>query len=747
MLLSIPFLVLLSAASILLGGAFFSKFSVKLIAGFCMSLATFFTVTLYIMFHEYGIQTKVSTFDVSTAAVYFFDYALVLDYLSATLLMVVLVVSMLVHFYSFEYMDGDPHFFRFVGYLSLFTFFMVILVLASNFFQFFIGWEGVGLCSYLLVSFWFTRTQANLASLKAFAVNRVGDAGFLISLLSLAVCYQSLDILNGFYSNVSFESTVSISLYLNVYNPSFEQIFCLGLLAGAMSKSAQIFLHTWLPDAMEGPTPVSALIHAATMVAAGVFLLARCSFSFSKTLDIANVVLAVGSVTAIFAASVGFFQNDIKKIIAYSTCSQLGYMVAAAGAGLFSFSVFHLCCHAFFKALLFLASGAIIHSLNDAQDIRRYGSLLVSIPYSYCLFLVGSLALLGFPFLSGFYSKDAIIENMLALLASTPYVFYVYLLECAACLTALYSIRLLYLAFVSGNHINKPPVDQNEFISEAGLVILTVLSILTILSLFFGWLSFRLYQASAGFLFGTSVEVVFISSWLYSEYLSYFSKQVILVAILVGIYLAMLVVLPFDLAFKKLLPIFGKNTIALKLFYFFSKKWFYDVIYAKFIADNFVDFSYLVIYKGTELGLLEFNVSFVTNFILNAISALVSRATSRLFRHYVSLASFSLIFILFYFVFFESYRPCIVAALSFGIVFIDLTFAFLFKQYNNVRYVPVFHKRRLIVLQRKFWRAFALFIYYFIPLSIVLHAALMTTLHFAHFAKHGRFVSDWLLSS
>lgn len=340
------------------------------------------------------------------------------------MLLTVYLVSMLVHIYSVEYMAGDPHFPRFMGYLSFFTFFMIILITAGNVLQLFVGWEGVGLCSYLLVSFWFTRTQAVLSSLKAFLVNRVGDIFFIVGLGLLFILTKSFDyssiflllknqkeslmiLINPTHSKFTIPQMVELPFYGKT---SILNVTALCLFIGAMSKSAQIFLHTWLPDAMEGPTPVSALIHAATMVAAGVFLVLRFSFLFDMVPSILQIVAIIGSLTCFAAATIGLFQNDIKKIIAYSTCSQLGYMFFIAGLSFYNVSFFHLCSHAFFKALLFLCAGSVIHSLRDCQDIRMMGSLVNKVPVTYICFIIGSLALSGLPFLSGFYSKEAILE-------------------------------------------------------------------------------------------------------------------------------------------------------------------------------------------------------------------------------------------------------------------------------------------------------------------------------------------------
>ena len=335
------------------------------------------------------------------------NWSINIDPLSSVMLVVVTFVSSLVHVYSIGYMGHDPNRPRFMSYLSLFTFSMLMLVVSDNFLQLFFGWEGVGLCSYLLIGFWYKKESANNAAIKAFLVNRVGDFGFAIGIFLIFYYFGSVN-----YDEVFLKAESLIDKEINFLgiNLNLITLICLTLFIGAMGKSAQFLFHTWLPDAMEGPTPVSALIHAATMVTAGVFLVVRCSPLFELSQFALNIVAIIGMITALFAASVALVQNDIKKIIAYSTCSQLGYMFFAAGVGAYHVAIFHLFTHAFFKALLFLGSGSVIHAFKDEQDIRLMGGVWKKLPYTWILMLIGTLALTGFPFLSGFYSKDAIIE-------------------------------------------------------------------------------------------------------------------------------------------------------------------------------------------------------------------------------------------------------------------------------------------------------------------------------------------------
>jgi len=371
------------------------------------------------------------------------NWSIYIDPLTSVMLVVVSLISTIIHFYSIGYMSHDQHVPRFMAFLSLFTFAMLTLVTADNFLQLFFGWEGVGLCSYLLIGFWYKKPSANEAAIKAFIVNRVGDFGFAIGIFLIFLFYGSVDYGEIFQQTPQLieEQVIFLGMEFNLIT-----LICLLLFFGAMGKSAQILLHTWLPDAMEGPTPVSALIHAATMVTAGVFLVVRCSPIFEYSQVALNVVAIIGMITAFFAASVALVQNDIKKIIAYSTCSQLGYMFFAAGVGAYHVAIFHLFTHAFFKALLFLGSGCVIHSFKEEQDIRLMGGVWKKIPYTYSLMIIGTLALTGFPFLSGYYSKDAIIE-FAYLKGSTVGYYAVAVGIFTALLTAIYSWRLIFKTF------------------------------------------------------------------------------------------------------------------------------------------------------------------------------------------------------------------------------------------------------------------------------------------------------------
>jgi NADH-quinone oxidoreductase subunit L len=371
------------------------------------------------------------------------DWALRVDTLTAVMLVVVNSVSSLVHLYSIGYMHEDPNRPRFFAYLSLFTFAMLMLVTSDNLVQMFFGWEGVGLASYLLIGFWFQKPTANAAAMKAFIVNRVGDFGFALGIFLVFVLTGSVSY-DAVFARVPEIATMKVHFIGVDWNAA--TITCLLLFMGAMGKSAQFLLHTWLPDAMEGPTPVSALIHAATMVTAGVFMVARLSPVFEASPVALTFVMIMGATTAFFAATVGLVQNDIKRVIAYSTCSQLGYMFVALGAGAYSAGIFHLFTHAFFKALLFLGAGSVIHAMHHEQDIRHMGGLWKKIPFTTAMMAIGTLALTGFPLTAGYFSKDAIIESAYASQSSAQSYAFI-LLVLAACMTSFYSWRLFFMTF------------------------------------------------------------------------------------------------------------------------------------------------------------------------------------------------------------------------------------------------------------------------------------------------------------
>ena len=409
------------------------------------------------------------------------NWSINIDPLSAVMLVVVTIVSALVHIYSIGYMSHDPHKPRFMSYLSLFTFSMLALVVSDNFLQLFFGWEGVGLCSYLLIGFWYKKETANNAAIKAFIVNRIGDFGLAIAIFLIFFFFGTINFDEAFQATKEYTEK---KIVFFGFEFGLVTLICVFLFIGAMGKSAQFLLHTWLPDAMEGPTPVSALIHAATMVTAGVFLVVRCSPMFEFSQAALNLVTIVGMITAIFAASVALVQNDIKKIVAYSTCSQLGYMFFAAGVGAYHVAMFHLFTHAFFKALLFLGAGSVIHAFKDEQDIRNMGGIKTKLPFTYFFMLIGTLALTGFPFLSGFYSKDAIIEfaylrnSSLGNYAATIGIL-------TAFLTSIYSWRLFFKTFHGPYNNKKISINETHESPSVMLIPLVFLGIGAIFSGYF----------------------------------------------------------------------------------------------------------------------------------------------------------------------------------------------------------------------------------------------------------------------
>ena len=475
-------------ASIISG--FFGKYigdrNSEIVTSLLVSISAIFSIIVFynVVFNQYEDNLIIATWiNSGTLDV---NWSMKIDSLSSVMLVVVTSVSALVHIYSIGYMSHDPHKPRFMAYLSLFTFAMLMLVTSDNFIQLFFGWEGVGLCSYFLIGFWFKKETANSAAIKAFVVNRVGDFGFALGIFLIFYLFGTVN-----YNEVFQQIPSVVDKRLNFLGLEVNSIdlICLLLFIGAMGKSAQILLHTWLPDAMEGPTPVSALIHAATMVTAGVFLVVRCSPIYEYSELALNLITIVGMTTAIFAASVALVQTDIKKIIAYSTCSQLGYMFFAAGVGAYNIAMFHLFTHAFFKALLFLGSGSVIHAFKDEQNINSMGGVWKKLPYTYVLMIIGTLALTGFPLLSGFYSKDAIIEfaylrdNTTGYYAAGIGIF-------TAFLTSIYSWRLIFKTF-HGSYNNKSI--KIEETHESPLVMLLPLIILSIGAIFAGYIFKELF--------------------------------------------------------------------------------------------------------------------------------------------------------------------------------------------------------------------------------------------------------------
>ena len=519
-----------------------------------------------------------------------FDWSIYIDPLTSLMLVVITSISFLVHIYSIEYMSHDKSKPRFMAYLSFFTFAMIMLVTADNFVQLFFGWEGVGLASYLLIGFWYHKNSANKAAIKAFIVNRIGDFGLAIGIF---IIYKYLGTLN--YEEV-FDRLITLNdktISILGIEGSIISFIAFFLFIGAMGKSAQIFLHTWLPDAMEGPTPVSALIHAATMVTAGVFLVVKCSPIFENSIFVLNLILIIGASTALFAATIALVQNDIKKVIAYSTCSQLGYMFVATGLGAYHIAMFHLFTHAFFKALLFLGAGSVIHSMKDEQDMRRMGGLWNKIPITYVFMIIGTLAITGFPFLSGFFSKDAIIEaTYYSQSKFGGYAMVVCILT--ALLTAMYSWRLIIRTF-HGNFKNIN-LDLKD-VKDSGLIIILPLLLLSI------------GAVSSGFVFKELlIGIDFIKFWDNSIY---FKENFELkhppfwFLIITPMFTTFAIPLSFYIFLKNKKIIDDIKARHQPLYNFLINKWYFDEIYdfifvrpIKKIGDKFWKIGYIFIIDG-----------------------------------------------------------------------------------------------------------------------------------------------------
>lgn len=560
-----------------------------LFLSFLISLFVFYEVALV----GCCVYIKLTTW--ISSEVLHVDWGFLFDSLTASMCVIVTFISFLVHLYSIEYMSHDPHLPRFMSYLSLFTFFMLILVTADNFVQMFVGWEGVGLCSYLLINFWFTRIQANKAAIKAMILNRIGDFGLVIGILLIFVNFKAVD-----YATVASLAPFFKSKTVNFLNGDFHLLTIIGifLFVGAVGKSAQLGLHTWLPDAMEGPTPVSALIHAATMVTAGVFLLARASFVYEHVPHVLKYITIIGALTAFFAATTGLVQNDLKRVIAYSTCSQLGYMVFACGLSNYPVGVFHLTNHAFFKALLFLSAGSVIHAVNDEQDMRKMGGLKYLVPFTYSMMVIGSLALIGFPFLTGFYSKDLILEVAYGKYSLAGYFSYA-LGTLGAFFTAFYSTRLAYLTFMSKPTGHKQVIG---FAYDSGINITVALGCLAIPSIFVGYYTKDMIVGVGSNFFGTAVYVNMSNFNLFdAEFIPLFYKLLPVSLSLIGVFSAY-VLYNFQSNFLFYLK---TSNYGRKVYTFLNRKWFFDKIYNESLGQFFFKFGFSVSYKFIDRGIFE----------------------------------------------------------------------------------------------------------------------------------------------
>ena len=556
---------------------------------FLLSCFAFYEVALA------GSPVYITTITWMDSEMFHCSWGFLFDSLTVIMLVVVTCVSTLVHLYSTEYMGGDPHLPRFMSYLSLFTFFMLILVTADNFVQLFVGWEGVGLCSFLLINFWFARLQANKAAIKAMIINRIGDFGLALGIFGIFTIFKAVD-----YSTVFAMAPTLVGQQMIFFNIEFDAytIICVLLFVGSVGKSAQLGLHTWLPDAMEGPTPVSALIHAATMVTAGVFLLARCSPLFEYAPTALAIVTVIGAMTAFFAATTGLLQNDLKRVIAYSTCSQLGYMIFACGLSNYAVGIFHLANHAFFKALLFLSAGSVIHAMAGEQDMRKMGGLRRVVPYTYGMFVIGSLALMGFPFLTGFYSKDVILELAYAKYTVTGH-FAHWLGTLSAFFTAFYSFRLLYLTFLTEPNGFKGVMEHAH---DAPPAMAFPLGVLAIGSIFAGYFTRDMIIGVGTDFWGNSIFTLPSNMILLeAEFIPHWIK---LTPVCFSMFGATLAFILYSIAQRQLFK-FKISFIGRRLYTFLNRKWFFDKVYNEWIAQGALAMGYHVTYKAIDRGLIE----------------------------------------------------------------------------------------------------------------------------------------------
>ncbi len=556
----------------------------------------------------------------------------IFDSLTATMLVVVLTISTVVHIYSLSYMEHDPHFNRFIAYLSLFTFFMLILVTANNYIQMFVGWEGVGLCSYLLINFWYTRIQANKAAIKAMLVNRIGDISIIFAIVTIFYIFKTVD-----YSTIFALAPYFINNTISIFNCDLNilNLICIFIFIGAVGKSAQVGLHIWLPDAMEGPTPVSALIHAATMVTAGVFVICRSSFIFEYAPLALTIVTIVGAITTFYAATIGLVQNDLKKVIAYSTCSQLGYMIFACGISGYNVSMYHLTNHAFFKALLFLSAGSVIHAMHDEQDMRKMGGLLKVLPFTYSMFLIGSFALLGFPFLSGYYSKDLLLEISFA--NFTIHSHFAYILgTLAAFCTAFYSIRLLMLTFIIKTNTYKTVYMK---IHDAPLLLALPLFILSIFSIFIGFFFHDMAVGLGSDFWGNALYINYIHNYMVdAEFIPFMIKIFPVIFSLIGFGLALIIYEYFCTTLSHLL----QNNLFHELYIFLNKKWYFDKLYSEVIYQKLLFLSYNPFYAIFDKGIFNILGPRILTTTLDTLSTKVAETQTGFFYHYALIFLLSL---------------------------------------------------------------------------------------------------------
>jgi len=570
-------LIILPILGSIVSGFFGRKIGVsgaRIITCTCVIITTILAIIAFLEVGLNQIPVKIELFRWIDAESLNIKWGFNFDSLTVSMLIPVLIVSSLVHLYSIGYMSHDPHNQRFFSYLSLFTFMMIILVTADNFLLMFVGWEGVGVCSYLLVSFWFTRIAANQSSISAFLTNRVGDCFLTIGMFAILWSYGNLD----------YNTVFSLAPY---YSENVVIIIGICLLIGAMAKSSQVGLHVWLPMAMEGPTPVSALIHAATMVTAGVYLLIRVSPLIEYSSLVLLLCLWLGAITTVFSSLIGLFQQDIKKVIAYSTMSQLGMMVIAVGLSSYNIALFHLVNHAFYKGLLFLGAGAVIHAVADNQDFRKYGGLVSYLPLTYSVMLIASLSLVAFPFMTGFYSKDFIIESAFGKYYISSITVYC-IATIGAMFTTLYSVKVLYLTFLSNP--NGPVVNykQAHAAHEGDIYMSLPLIILAVFSIFFGYITKDIFIGLGSDFFSDNGLFIHPKHEIMLD--TEFSVPTFfkLLPLFFTITLSIISIL-FTEFYPKLLIKFKLSSLGYNIFGFFNQRFLVEMFYNKYISGLILD--------------------------------------------------------------------------------------------------------------------------------------------------------------
>nr|YP_010890165.1 NADH dehydrogenase subunit 5 [Halistemma rubrum]WJJ70213.1 NADH dehydrogenase subunit 5 [Halistemma rubrum] len=564
MYLLILFLPLMSFFICLILGRYIGMIGSKIISNIIL-LTSFIISILFFIEWNSGINMNLNITSWFNIGLLYVPISIHIDHITSCMLILITMVSFLVHLFSTSYMEGDPHIIRFMSYLSLFTFFMIILVTSNNIVQMFIGWEGVGLTSYLLINFWYTRIQANKAAIKAMVVNKVGDIGLLLGIVSL----WSISGLLRFHDFMGLSIFPNLEYFFNWINVM--------LIIGVMAKSAQIGLHTWLPDAMEGPTPVSALIHAATMVTAGVFLLIRISPILEFTPLILLFVIFLGALTAFMSGTIGLVQSDLKKVIAYSTCSQLGYMVMICGFSHYHCGLFHLFNHGFFKALLFLSAGSIIHAVNNEQDMRKIGGVKFTLPLSYICVIIGSLSLTGLPFLTGFYSKDLLLE----LIYQNHYLsFALWLGLLTTFLTAFYSFRLVSYTFLANPSM---PTKTSKILHEGEW------------NLFLPLLFLLIFSITIGF-FMTGFIMIDISPPILPTINKFHPLILTILGSLFAIYFTYYLIYLWKTIYIN---------IIIYIYDLFSKAWYWDPISSKYLISNILNSGFVFTYKLLDNQFIE----------------------------------------------------------------------------------------------------------------------------------------------